>query len=199
MAVPTMPRRVPQRVADGGRTVIWVGGVPGAGKSTLLREVTDPDVEVLDPEQVTDAIRTLTGDRLPYRAFRWATHLIHTLRVALHLFFGDQRTLLIHDTSTRSPRRRFLGRLARRLCWQPSLLLIDVGHDQALAGQHLRGRMTPSFESHWERWQQLRSTAALAKPLDGGVWHLVAVVPRSSARAELDAWLTGQHCEAVTH
>lgn len=131
--------------------MIVVGGVPGAGKSTAIRRyVGASGVRVLDPDRFRPRLRR-----------RALVHLVHQVLVWSAVLLGPRAvgTLLIQDTATRRRRREALLRLARWRGWDVRLVLVEVSRADALAGQAVRGRMTPeaSFERHWSRWLRLRA------------------------------------------
>jgi hypothetical protein len=136
--------------------LLVVAGVPGAGKTTLLSRVDAPGSLVLDPEPIRTRLRRLLGP-LPYRAWRPLVHAEHGLRVLLAL--PGRRGLLVHDTGTRSWRRRLLAGLARRCGRTGHLLLLDVGAEAALEGQQARRRAIrrSAFATHWRNWRRLRA------------------------------------------
>jgi predicted ABC-type ATPase len=143
--------------------VILVGGVPGAGKTTAIRRATADlvGVIVLDPEDRQRTIEQWLPLPLPYRAYRWLIHLLHTVDVLVRLLRGPVvgQRLVVHDPGTRRRRRRLFVTLARARGWRTTLLFLDVNHDAARSGQRVRGRVLrrSAFERHWSRWQQLRS------------------------------------------
>ncbi|MGB8022322.1 MAG: AAA family ATPase [Candidatus Nanopelagicales bacterium] len=133
--------------------MIVVGGVPGAGKSTaILRYAGTSGVWVLDPDRFRPRLRR-----------RWLVHLVHQALLWSATLLGPRvGTLLVQDTSTRRRRREALLRMARWRGWDVHLVLVEVSRDDALAGQAVRGRLTPapSFERHWNRWLRLRADLA---------------------------------------
>jgi hypothetical protein len=146
--------------------VILVGGVPGAGKTTAIRRATADlvGVVVLDPEDRQRAIEQWLIEQwlpMPYRAYRWLIHLLHTVDVLVRLLRGPVvgQCLVVHDPGTRRRRRRLFVTLARARGWRTALLFLDVNRDAARTGQRIRGRVLrrSAFERHWSRWQQLRS------------------------------------------
>ena len=166
--------------------VILVGGVPGAGKSTAIRRATadQPGVVVLDPENRARAIAKWLPVPLPYRAYRWTIHLVHTLDVLARLLPGPVpgQRLVVHDPGTRRRRRRLFVALARARGWRTALLYIDVDRDAARSGQRIRGRVlrASAFDRHWSRWEQLRTGLVAVNPTDEG-WHRILLVDRDEA------------------
>lgn len=152
--------------------LVLVGGVPGAGKTTAIARATDDldHVRAIDPEHVTWWLRRRLPDEVPYRAYRWLVHLLHTLRVLVHLLNGPVagRRLVVHDPGTRIRRRSLFLGLAHLAGWRAVLLYVDVDRSAAQDGQLQRGRVVRSFEEHWESWQHLRPTLdAAARELVG--------------------------------
>ena len=172
--------------------MILVGGVPGAGKSTAIRRATanQPGIVVLDPENRSRAIAEWLPVPLPYRAYRWIIHFLHTVDVLVRLLIGPVPglRLVVHDPGTRRRRRRLFVALARARGWRTALLYIDVHRDAARTGQHIRGRVlgTSAFERHWARWEQLRTRLVAVSATDEG-WHRVFLVERQQAADTLRA------------
>jgi hypothetical protein len=145
--------------------LLVVAGVPGAGKTTLLGRVDAAGSLVLDPEPIRARLQRLLG-ALPYRLWRPLVHAGHGLRVLWAL--PGRSGLIVHDTGTRSWRRRLLVGLARRCGRSGHLLLLDVSAEAALDGQRRRRRTMPgaAFATHWRNWRRLR--AELPAPGDPG-------------------------------
>jgi hypothetical protein len=158
--------------------LVLVGGVPGAGKTTAIARATDDldCVRAIDPEHVTWWLRRRLPEPVPYRAYRWLVHLLHTLRVLVHLLNGPVagRRLVVHDPGTRIRRRSLFLGLAHLAGWRAVLLYVDVDRSAAQIGQLRRGRVVRSFEEHWESWQHLRPS------LDAAARDLVAADGPSS-------------------
>lgn len=154
--------------------LVLVGGVPGAGKTTAIARASDDldHVRAIDPEHVAWWLRRRLPARVTYRAYRWLVHLLHTLRVLVHLLNGPVvgRRLVVHDPGTRARRRGLFLRLAHLAGWRTVLLYVDVDRSAAREGQERRGRVVRSFDEHWERWQHLRPglDAAAAQQGDTG-------------------------------
>jgi hypothetical protein len=140
--------------------LVLVGGVPGAGKTTAIARATDDlsHVRAVDPEHVTWWLRRHLPARVPYRANRWHGHLLHTLRVLVHLLNGPRagRRLVVHDPGTRQRRRSLFLKVAHLAGWRAVQLYVDVDRSAAQDGQRRRGRVVRSFEEHWASWQHLR-------------------------------------------
>lgn len=178
-----------------GRLVI-VGGVPGAGKSTLLewagREAAH--ARMLDPERHRRRLAQVLPRGVPYRSYRALVHALHTLATVGCILLGPVDSgaagvLVVHSTATRPRRREWLARLARLRGWEPILLMVDVGRQTALAGQHERGRVVDaeSFSRHWSRWTRQRGDLVEAQRASTpmGSWAKVEVADRDTARARL--------------
>lgn len=168
--------------------LIVVGGVPGAGKTTAIATATDDlaHVEAVDPEHVSWWLRNRLPREVPYRAYRWVVHTVHTLRVLVALLDGPTvgRRLVIHDPGTRRRRRGLFLALARLAGWRMLLVYVDVDRSSAEDGQHRRGRVVRSFEEHWQSWQQLRpALTGDHRPEDGT--EPVRLVGRADAAAVL--------------
>lgn len=59
--------------------LVVVGGVPGAGKSTVIASVAQaPGVASLDPDRLRAPVAA-RYPAVPYRAYRWAVHTVHTV------------------------------------------------------------------------------------------------------------------------
>jgi len=146
--------------------LVLVGGVPGAGKTTAIALATDDlaHVRAIDPEHVTWWLRRRLPTRVPYRAYRWLVHLLHTLRVLIHLLDGPRpgRRLVVHDPGTRASRRSLFLRMAHLAGWRTVLLYVDVDRAAARSGQLQRGRVVRTFEEHWASWQHLRPALDVA-------------------------------------
>lgn len=163
MTTTTLPvRRDPAIVAAGSTAydLVLVGGVPGAGKTTAIARATDDlhDVLAVDPEHVSWWLRRRLPASVPYRAYRWLVHLLHTLRVLVHLIDGPTpgRRLVVHDPGTRRRRRSLFLTLAHLAGWRPVNVYVDVDRAAAQDGQLRRGRVVRSFDEHWDSWQALR-------------------------------------------
>lgn len=169
---------------------VLVGGVPGAGKTTALAVLAQrlPDVVVVDPERYRTAFAsTLPG--LPYRAYRPLVHVLHATAVLRLLLAGPGRlpgrALVVHEPATRPARNAVLATLATARGWDPRLFLVDVTCEQALTGQHRRGRVlaAESFSGHWSRWSEQRPwlVEVARTGQEYGRWRRVDVVEREAA------------------
>lgn len=179
--------------------LVVVGGVPGAGKTTAIARATSglDGVRPVDPEHVSGWLRNRLPARLPYRAYRWLVHLLHTLRVLAYLVLGPSggRRLVVHDPGTRPGRRSLFLGLARLAGWRIALVYIDVERAAAQDGQRRRGRIVRSFDHHWASWQRLRP--ALARDSARGWDEPVVLVSREAAAGVLRGLAGAVHAEPV--
>ncbi|GAA4995378.1 hypothetical protein GCM10025792_51970 [Pseudonocardia tropica] len=167
-----------------GRTLLLVAGLPGAGKSTLLAGLDAPaGTRVLDSGATRAVLARLLPAATPYPAYRWLTHLTHRASVVTAAL-GPADTVVVHLPAT-APRVRAAVRALARLGGRaPHLLWLDTAPDQALDGQHARGRVVRSrpFAAHARR---ARDTAdALLAGTETG-WSSVRRTDRSGARGGL--------------
>ncbi|ALE82948.1 hypothetical protein XF36_07110 [Pseudonocardia sp. HH130629-09] len=167
-----------------GRSLLLVAGLPGAGKSTLLAGLDAPaDTRVLDSGATRATLARLLPAATPYPAYRWLTHLTHRASVVTAVL-GPAGTVVVHLPATSSRVRaavRALARLGRRA---PHLLWLDTTPDQALDGQHARGRVVRSrpFATHARRARD--TVDALRAGTETG-WSSVRRTDRSGARGGL--------------
>ncbi|MDT0300985.1 AAA family ATPase [Streptomonospora wellingtoniae] len=148
-------------------SLLLVGGIPGAGKSTLLNRLfalegtetmpvaTPGGARVIDSQQARNRLaRRLRA--LPYPVWRWATHLLHYLRVLRALRKGGG-PVAVHVTATHRAVLGLLGRYCRHRGREVNLLLIDVDPRAALEAQIRRGRaLTPrTHRRHVRRWNRV--------------------------------------------
>ncbi|WP_371502171.1 ATP-binding protein [Kitasatospora sp. NBC_00374] len=158
--------------------VVVVSGLPGSGKSTLLRRWSAA-VAVVDPRDVHEACAAVMPERIPYGVYRPWARLVHFrwLRAAVR----GGGPLLVHDCGSRPWLRRWLARSAGRQGRELHLVVLDVGHAEALAGQRARGRWAPRrvFDRHCAGLGRLLE--ALAQPAAGG--RASAPVPAAVAEA----------------
>ncbi|GAA0632733.1 AAA family ATPase [Kutzneria viridogrisea] len=184
------------------RDLLVVCGLPGAGKSTLLRRVEVDPVPVLDSDQVRHRLRSLLPARTPYRWYRPLVHAWHRARIVRHAAL-TRGPVVVHEPSTRATTRALLalvGFLTRR---PVRMLWLDVSPEQALAGQHQRGRTVRprSFARHVRRAQRVRA-ALLAGRVPRG-WRSARLLSRQGADrlhlappadvavpAQLPSWVT---------
>jgi predicted kinase len=162
----------------GRRDLLVVAGLPGAGKSTLLRRLSD-DITVLDPDQVRARLSALLPAGTPYRYYRPVVHVWQRLRVAFAALGNGP--MIVQEPSTRATTRAWLvllGTVTRR---PVRMLWLEVTAEQALKGQHVRGRVLGrrTFERHVRRSARLRETL-LANQVPTG-WHSAQVLTRSAA------------------
>ncbi len=151
-ARPTRTGPTPTRLRLPGRTLLLVAGMPGSGKSTLLAGLpARPGLVVLD----SDAHRAALGRRfpgLPYRRYRPLVHLLHRLAL-VRAARSDVATVAVHLPATGAPTRAAVALLARLTGRAAHLLWLHADPDEALSGQHDRGRLVPSgsFAAHARR------------------------------------------------
>ncbi|MFC0543072.1 AAA family ATPase [Kutzneria chonburiensis] len=161
----------------GRRDLLVVAGLPGAGKSTLLGRLSG-DITVLDPDQV----RTWFAARLPgtrYRYYRPIVHVWQRLRVAFAAVGSGP--LIVQEPSTRATTRAWLVMLGAVTGRRVRMVWLEVTPEQALKGQHVRGRVLGrrTFERHVRRSARLRETL-LAERVPVG-WHSAQVLTRTAA------------------
>ncbi|MGY1643357.1 AAA family ATPase [Geodermatophilus sp. SYSU D00703] len=153
----TAPCRLPTPVADGGRALVVIAGLPGSGKTTLLRRLLGngvPGVVAHDSEQVAAGLRNPL--RLPYRLLRPWVHLRHRWRV-LRSVRGTAPVVVLTDPWTSRAWRGAVLRAARRAGRPLRLVLLDVPREVAESGQAARGRRIPArrMRRHAARWSRL--------------------------------------------
>lgn len=140
--------------------LIMVGGVPGAGKSTAMARVLPylRGVDALDSEDERRRLSAIAPG-VPYPYLRPMVHAVHQTRALAELLRGPagRNGLIVHDPATRPARLKVIGTLAQARGWRPVLIFIEVGREQALAGQRARGRIVDQdrFDGHWRRWADL--------------------------------------------
>ncbi|MEW2449692.1 AAA family ATPase [Streptomyces parvulus] len=146
--------RSPHALLFGPRDLVVITGLPGSGKSTLMaRTVRGPRVDSQDSRDRWE--RRMPGF-LPYALYRPLVRLSHYAGLRRALRGGEG--VVVHDCGTQSWVRGWLAREARRRDGTLHLLLLDVGVDQALAGQRERGRGV-------SRYAFLRHRAAISRLL----------------------------------
>ncbi len=117
--------------------VVVVSGLPGSGKSTVM-ERWSKAAPAIDPRAAHLACEAVMPAWLPYGVYRpWAR-----LRHFRWLCRQMRRTspVLVHDCGSRAWLRRWLARYAERRGRELHVVLLDVGADEALAGQEARAR-----------------------------------------------------------
>ncbi|MFR9731306.1 AAA family ATPase [Saccharopolyspora sp. MS10] len=135
------------------RALLVVAGLPGAGKSTVLHKLTaPPGTVVLDSEQVRARLRALLPAAVPYRWYRPLVHAAHRARIAWACLRAEGR-VIAHEPSTRGTTRLMLVLFAVLGGRRRVLVWLHVGPEEALAGQHARGRLIRgrSFQLHVHR------------------------------------------------
>lgn len=175
-------------------TFVLLGGLPGAGKTTALQQLKrdQPDVRMLDPDEVRRALARRLPPGTAYRRYRPLVHITHTARVLLAILRRPRKTtapLVVHDPATRPRRRELTARLTRWCGWHPHLLLIDATPEQALAGQRQRGRVlnASSFAAHHRRWREERDrmVAGTRSSVDNGAWRRISLVDRDDIQTAI--------------
>ncbi|MGW1676753.1 AAA family ATPase [Saccharopolyspora sp. NPDC002376] len=137
----------------GRRSLVVLAGLPGAGKSTVLGKISsDAGISTLDSEQVRARLREVLPSWLPYRYYRPVVHLAHRTRIAWFCLTAPG-PVVAHEPATRATTRAVLlvfGWMSRR---QRVLVWLHADPDDALAGQHQRGRLirSTSFDRHVQR------------------------------------------------
>lgn len=158
MGAATAP--VGDRLPVAAQSLVVIGGLPGAGKTTLLRRLSTglpADVVALDAEEVT--ARLQAARRLvPYRLLRPVVHALHLVRVA-GAVEGPASVVVTTDPVTSPLRRVLFAVLARRSSRSLHLVVLDTTVDEAVQGQHQRGRTLSSrrMRRHARRWEALRA------------------------------------------
>jgi hypothetical protein len=152
-------------------SLLLVGGLPGAGKSTLLARLYGLSGRETAPVRTRDGVWVLDSlharNRLtpylravPYPLWRWATHLLHYVRVFAAL--RRRAPVVVHETGTRRTVRRLLALYCRITGAELHLLFVDATPAEARRGQDMRGRRVSerSFRTHQRRWLALRRAIA---------------------------------------
>lgn len=116
---------------------VVVAGLPGSGKSTLLR-AWSRTATVVDPRATRTAHEARMPDWLPYGAYRPWARLSHMLWIRSEMRL--RHPLLIHDCGSRPWMRRWLAHTADRSRRPLHMVVLDVGPQEALSGQHARRR-----------------------------------------------------------
>jgi predicted kinase len=128
--------RSPHALLFGPRDVVVITGLPGSGKSTLMRR-TVRGLRI-DSQDTRDRWDRRMPCLLPYALYRPLVRLAHYAGLRRALRSGEG--VVVHDCGTQAWVRGWLAREARRRGGTLHLLLLDVGADDALAGQRERGR-----------------------------------------------------------
>ncbi|MEV6608042.1 AAA family ATPase [Kutzneria sp. NPDC051319] len=162
----------------GRRDLLVVAGLPGAGKSTLLGRLSG-DLTVLDPDQLRARLAARLPSDTPYRYYRPIVHVWQRLRVAFAAI--GRGPLIVQEPSTRATTRAWLVLLGAVTGRRVRMLWLEVTAEQALRGQHVRGRVLgrKTFDRHVRRSARLRETL-LADQVPLG-WHSAQVLTRSTA------------------
>lgn len=148
------------RLPVAARSLVVLGGLPGAGKTTLLRRLSTglpAGVVALDAEEVAARLRPVTP-RVSYRVLRPLVHALHLVRVA-QAVGSPASVVLTTDPATSRLRRVLFAALARRSGRSLHLVVLDTTVDEAVQGQHQRGRTLSSrrMRRHARRWAALRA------------------------------------------
>lgn len=154
---PAAPAGSPPALRVPNRALVVLAGLPGAGKSTLLRRLVAPArTVVLDSEQVRAALKAALPDRIPYRWYRPLVHAVHRTRIAWFCCTA-RGPVVVHEPSTRGGTRLMLVLFAVLTARLRMLVWLHVGPEEALAGQHARGRLIRgrSFQQHVHRAYQV--------------------------------------------
>lgn len=170
------------------RALVLVAGLPGAGKSTLLLRlygmrgdesspVVADGVHVIDSRQA----RTWWADRLgsvPPRLGVPLVYATHVWRIARSLVAGN--AVVAHTRGTWPHILYGFAWLARRLGSDMHLVLLDVSPQEAMDGQHSRGRVLTArtFARHCRRWRALMSRVRGGRPVPAAT---VTVLDRTAA------------------
>ncbi|GAA2593803.1 MULTISPECIES: AAA family ATPase [Streptomyces] len=128
--------RSPHALLFGPRDLVVITGLPGSGKSTLMRR-TVQGLRV-DSQDTRDRWDRRMPRLLPYGLYRPLVRLAHYAGLRRALRSGEG--VVVHDCGTQAWVRGWLAREARRRSGTLHLLLLDVGAEDALAGQRERGR-----------------------------------------------------------
>ncbi|MFE9629436.1 AAA family ATPase [Streptomyces sp. NPDC006463] len=135
---------------------VIVAGLPGSGKSTLLRAWSTA-ATVVDPRATRTAYEARMPVWLPYAVYRPWARLRHLQWTRSEIRRGQP--LLIHDCGGRAWMRRWLAHTARRARRPLHMVVLDVGPQEALSGQHARRRLASrrAFETHQRGLTELLS------------------------------------------
>lgn len=175
--IPTL--RIPRR------TLVVLAGLPGAGKSTVLHKlIAPPGTVVLDSEQVRARLKALLPAAVPYRWYRPVVHALHRTRIAWFCFRADGR-VIAHEPSTRATTRLMMVLFALITGRRRALVWLHVGPEEALAGQHARGRLirSRSFQLHVHRAYRVHRALLSGQAPRG--WQDVRLFTRNDLAAGL--------------
>ncbi|MET9257835.1 AAA family ATPase [Streptomyces sp. NPDC003717] len=144
--------RGPRALLFGPRDLVVVTGLPGSGKSTLMRRAVRG--ARVDSQDARDRWAARLPRFLPYALYRPLVRLAHYAGLRRALRSGEG--VVVHDCGTQAWVRGWLAREARRRGGTLHLVLLDVGPDQALAGQRERGRGVSRYAFHRHRASSTR-------------------------------------------
>ncbi|PXY25026.1 Zeta toxin [Prauserella sp. PE36] len=179
----TAPDRFPMHVEP--HALVVVAGLPGAGKSTLLRDIESvPPVTVLDTDQLRSLLRRVLPAGTPYSWYRPLVHVLHVLRLVA-VAARARNTIVVHDPATGAFARSAFVALGVLTGRPRHLLWIDCTVEEALKGQHRRGRVLLgwSFSRHARHAPRTRDRL-MAGMVPAG-WRSATVTDRSVTRRGL--------------
>ncbi|MEZ7004017.1 AAA family ATPase [Streptomyces sp. AD55] len=171
--------RGPRALLFARHDLVVVTGLPGGGKSTLMRRAV-PGARV-DSQDTRDRWERRMPRRLPYALYRPLVRLSHYAGLRRALAGGGG--LVVHDCGTQTWVRRWLAREARRRGAALHLVLLDVGADEALAGQRARGRGVSRYAFARHRAATARLLAAVAAGRPPAGCGSAVLLDRAAARA----------------
>lgn len=120
-----------------------VAGLPGSGKSTILAGLPATEgVAVVDSQTQADRVARFLPPSVGYRRYRPLVHLLHRLAIVRAAALGPA-TVVVHLPATGARTRRAVASLAALTGRRAHLVWLAVAADEALRGQHERGRATP--------------------------------------------------------
>ncbi|WP_308012526.1 AAA family ATPase [Saccharopolyspora sp. 6T] len=167
------------------RALVVLAGLPGAGKSTVLHKlVAPPGTVVLDSEQVRARLKALLPDAVPYRWYRPLVHAVHRSRIAWYCLRSRGR-VVAHEPSTRATTRLMLVLFALLSGRRRILVWLHVGPEEALAGQHARGRLirNHAFQLHVHRAHRMHRALLSGRAPRG--WQEVHLYTRADVTGGL--------------